>query len=514
MVLTLLLRNSQNSGTEIVSVFKHRLTDTYLHDMRYLICLLVFSSLGLVLAKAQTTNAGRSLSKAQADSTLTELHNALVKYHPFSYQGEGKQQLDSVASLLHSKIDREIVDSVLLGDFIGLVSPFSRLIGDGHLHLRIKAGKGTVGLGKRYFYALSTAQLSDSRFVLTDTLITADSLRLAPGTEVVSFAGVEMNQLVPLLGSFFGLNDHDNRKASEYYISRSIASFFQRTYGYRDSFQLEILQDRERQAVWIKPTLKAKSTKPTKEQRIERLLSLDTVRLDDVYKLDIRTFSSSQLKKVPEIKLLRQYFRKLNEQQAKGLIIDLRDNTGGAMSMVSLVYSYLTDNKYLLVDDVLAYDERAAGKNIFSKTGNYIFGGVRKRGGVYIMNDSKKLQKPKKAIRRFDGEVIVLVNEPTFSGGTTLAAYIQNSGRGKVVGQIPGGSAQQMFAAQLFKVPLGPNKELVLNMPLWYMDMTGNAKGNVIPDVLVRRTVEDYTSNRDAALEAALDLLEAELIDK
>ena len=162
-----------------------------------------------------------------------------------------------------------------------------------------------------------------------------------------------------------------------------------------------------------------------------------------------------------------------------------------------------------MLDSMTATTKRAVGKNVIGRTGNRVFGGTRGRNGDYRRRWAGKPVKPKRR-HRFDGDVVVLTNELTFSGGSTLAHYVKHYGRGELVGQVPGGSAERMYAGDLFEIKIGPEDEFRVNMPLWYMDMVGDAKGNVQPDVVVERTRERVLSEEDDTLAAALELLQAE----
>jgi len=269
-----------------------------------------------------------------------------------------------------------------------------------------------------------------------------------------------------------------------------------KAYNNRDTSQYSSAQKKE--------TRRLNKKKRTNIAKMKQLIRLDTTSREDIYKLSIRTFSSGAYGKANQYKYINKLIKRLDSLKAKGLIIDLRNNTGGSLNFVNHIYSKIATDDFYSGDQGIGYSTRAHGKNFFSKLGSTVFGTVRKKEGYYIKKSMFNKNRAEKEKKRFTGAVVVLVNETTFSGGTCFANYVQTFGRGKIVGQTAGGSAERMYAGTMFKQPIGPKGSLVINMPLWYMDMPGDNIGNVTPDVLVPRNREDIVSQRDAALEAAL----------
>jgi len=237
---------------------------------------------------------------------------------------------------------------------------------------------------------------------------------------------------------------------------------------------------------------------------MKSFVHLDTTTSKDVYKLAVRTFSSKAFNRVNEYAYTRKLMKRLDSLGAKGLIIDVRNNTGGSLNFVNHIYGMIAHRPFLSGDIGIGYNQRARGTKLFGKIGNTIIGGVRKKDGIYIKKSMSKMNKPERGKEHFTGEVIVLINETTFSGGTCLANYVKTYNRGKLVGQISGGSAERMYAGTLFKKEIGPGESLLINMPLWYMDMPGDNKGNVTPDVIVPRTAEAVEAQQDETLAVAL----------
>ena len=449
-------------------------------------------------------------------ATVAEFHAALSAYHPFAGRPVGRTALDSVLTeVIKALRRRPTSDSLTLSQLIGACLPFRELIGDGHLQLRPVLDKVNQKVAATYQYDLSLRRDTAGRLYLSDTTYANDSTVLPKGAELTHLQGRAVGEFISEVTAFIGIDDHGLPDGREYLSSVALPEYYQRVYGYRDSLQLRVTMDGDTSDVWVAPRGEEQDAPGERMRRRRRrgqrlsLIALDTTRLPGVGLLEIRSFSKKVLGKGDPYRKVRRIMRELDRGGTKALIVDVRSNTGGSADLVDHVFSFLATDEFVMLDSMYAYTGRATGKNAFAKTGEYIFGGVRRRNGRYEKLGSLKLNKPRRR-RHFDGEVIVLTDEITFSGGTALAHYVQHYRRGRVVGQTPGGSAERMYAGSLFEIKIGPNDELRVNMPLWYMDMVGDARGNVTPDLVVPRTRENQLSDTDPVVEAALRLLEAE----
>ncbi|KAF0108253.1 MAG: carboxyl-terminal processing protease [Anaerolineaceae bacterium] len=161
-------------------------------------------------------------------------------------------------------------------------------------------------------------------------------------------------------------------------------------------------------------------------------------------------------------------------QNPRGLIIDLRDNTGGYLDAAIVIAS-----EFIPSGDVVAYEQYGDGtKTPFEA----IPGGLATDPGL---------------------PVIVLVNGYSASASEIVAGAIQDTGRGKLLGETTygKGSVQSWF-------PLSNNGAVPVTIARW---LTPNGrtidKLGLTPDVEVALTADDYAAGLDPQLEAAIQLL-------
>ena len=119
-------------------------------------------------------------------------------------------------------------------------------------------------------------------------------------------------------------------------------------------------------------------------------------------------------------KRIRRLFRELAKVEAIGLIVDVRNNLGGSAGLVDHLYGYLAADRYTMLDSMTAPSKRALGRDPAARVATRIFGRARGRAGHYRRTRAGKPIKPERR-GHFDGDVVVLTNELTFSGGTVLA---------------------------------------------------------------------------------------------
>jgi carboxyl-terminal processing protease len=175
-----------------------------------------------------------------------------------------------------------------------------------------------------------------------------------------------------------------------------------------------------------------------------------------------------------------EFRRRLDElREAPGLIIDLRGNGGG-------------ETRVML--DI-------AG-NFFGR--ETFYGGFRNREG--------EVQKyyTRRPAASYRAPVVVLVDEESASATETFAAFMQETGRARVVGRQTAGSTLNQGGRRGFK----GGGELRFSTRTYLTPAGRELEGTgVLPDVTVALTFVDLRAGRDAALEAAEALLRGKAVD-
>jgi carboxyl-terminal processing protease len=187
--------------------------------------------------------------------------------------------------------------------------------------------------------------------------------------------------------------------------------------------------------------------------------------------VDINTFGDQT---TPE---LRNALDELLKQNPRGLIIDLRNNSGGYLTTSVEVTSEFVE------DGVVLYEVYGDGR----------------RETHRVLGNGRATEIP----------LVVLINEGSASASEILAGALQDYGRAKLVGvkSYGKGSVQNWMplsndqgAARVTVAKwLTPNEQAIDN----HVGLT--------PDVVVEMTQEDFEAERDPQLDAAMETLLAVL---
>jgi carboxyl-terminal processing protease len=161
-------------------------------------------------------------------------------------------------------------------------------------------------------------------------------------------------------------------------------------------------------------------------------------------------------------------------QNPKGLIIDLRDNTGGYLDAAITIASEFIPSGVIVYEQY--GDETKTPYEAIS-------------GG--LATDSNL-------------PIVVLVNGYSASASEILAGAIQDTGRGKLLGETTYGKG----SVQTW-TPLSDNEGAVRVTIARWLTPNGRTidKEGLTPDVEVKMTAEDYTAGLDPQLDAAVQLL-------
>jgi len=173
-----------------------------------------------------------------------------------------------------------------------------------------------------------------------------------------------------------------------------------------------------------------------------------------------------------------QALQELLDAGATGIILDLRDNSGGLVQLaMSIAGRFFPDYARLF--------------NFYYADGS---GGFAYRGFVEILPGAPT----------YDGPVAVLVNEMTGSAGDLFAYAMQTDGRALIVGHTPTGGAAGEISDGQYQLPGALSMQIPTGRPVDPVTGETLIEGRgVAPDVRVPRTVENLLSPEDEVLGAA-----------
>ncbi len=209
-------------------------------------------------------------------------------------------------------------------------------------------------------------------------------------------------------------------------------------------------------------------------------------------------------------------FKTIEEQGVEHLIIDIRENNGGADEMAIELFSYLDvkesvskqryregRTRYLNFPESLKPYVQTWGENpwFFNMEAN------QNESGYYVFpNNGDRFSKGEKY--SFNGEVYLLSS----SANTSLAFYTNQNFRrhqlGTIIGTETGGNLRDINGGQILFLRL-PNSGIEIDFPVMGgFSLNDYPNKGVSPDIEVAPSIDDFINDRDVVLEKTLQLIE------
>ncbi|WP_165372215.1 S41 family peptidase [Emticicia agri] len=204
--------------------------------------------------------------------------------------------------------------------------------------------------------------------------------------------------------------------------------------------------------------------------------------------LQVRTFDESRIEreKIDFGGFLDSAFTAINKRKIKNLIIDVRDNGGGADDYGALLYSYLSQKPF---------------RYFLSKASNT---------HTVKLDENPLLGPQKPQPNSFKGQVSILTNGYSFSTTADFCATARHNKRATFIGEETGGGYYGNTSGGRTEVVL-PNSQIVVQIPLYkYLNAVRKAEHSdrgIIPDYEVFASIEDILQQKDVELALALGLM-------
>ncbi len=451
--------------------------------------------------------AQRMLPFSAVPGMVDEVYENIRDHHPIGYESAGRERLLAARTQVQGFMSSaRFADSIALWDFTRLVSPLQEVTDCGHLILEPHFDSLMNVRVRENVFPLSLMRTDDGRFILLKGLrTTTDSL--LPTTAIAAINGEELGPMIKNMAYFAGLNDVGNVSATQAAIARGMGLQYQRHYGLQTSLTLTLTDGSRRE---ILPTHRPWVDPKKKVTPIAETITFRYAEDGQTGILDINSFADRKFRDGNYYKFVKQVFDTLKQSGTRQLIIDLRDNTGGSSGRINYLYSFLSEGKFRFADRIVLTGPAKALPGESAKDLKRRRSGAVSKHGRKVQRVLSKAMKPRKANLRFDGEVVVLINEMTFSASGMFARFVQGSGRGKLLGVTAGASAGTTFGGSNRKKRLfiGPNEEFELKINNIALQLPYAIEGNVTPDIIVPITEDALREGRDEQLERALVLVE------
>ena len=463
--------------------------------------ILIFSFFALPAQETYFSKEKLTKDINQLKKTLLAIHPGLDYYTP----------KDVVEQMLEESIT-SLPDSMSRMDFFDLLEPIIDTIKCGHTNIQFahKLYKEKEDRDKPQLFPLSLVMLNNE--VLLEKPFDIGSVEIPRGSQILSIDTVEIDEIIDKIAKYHKGADGDYHYPERLWAVAGFTGGYARFYGLKDKFVVSLInsQTKEKQIYTIDaiPPNALKEIKKA-ENKADSPVKYNTIEDGKVGLITISSFGDKGMFKKSKGKF-KKAFSAIRENNVDKLIIDVRNNGGGAIDNIKHLTRYLLEEDYLIVKEAsVKKDFKGEKKSLFKKL-LFAFSKKELRGDDYILTRfSKKDIKPRK--KRFTGDLVVLINERSYSAAALTPAILKHRQRATLIGEEAGGSYFLAFAGFSKYVKLD-NSKLKIRVPIIKLtyDVAVGAQDfrkGVLPDIYKKYTKEDLINETDTVLEFAVEYL-------
>ncbi len=440
---------------------------------------------------------GQEITKAEMLEDLIRLEQQLLQFHPAIQSGPAKQSIES----LTKQIRTALPDNWNTTPFFHTISEIIDIIDCSHtvIYPRKMKSKDLKGIFP------IRLQIIGGKVVLKEDYEIIDS-SLKKGSQLLSINGAHIDTIITKLTSFHGGTDFPNPMIERQLTVQLFQLRYLYLYGGGPSFDIEIQENSHSEPRIIK--IEGKNIKSFKGKSSTIELRQDSISRAGI--LNIKSFSAYDAFQIIYGSKIKKAFRELEELGLQDLIIDLRNNLGGAYINQKRLLQYLIAEEFSISKQVRIKKSAARNLGLLQKI-VLLFQKKEKEGDWVILNRFNRKIKPSKRYQ-FNGELMLLINHTSLSASSIVSAILKSEQRATLVGTTSGGGFHKTYGGY-FKVIRLKNSGFRITIPM--MEFQHQVKPGIQePNTLLKPHVsssidlESFRLNVDQQLEKALELLE------
>ncbi len=422
---------------------------------------------------------GTILSKEHAISDIDSLVYTISEVHPEMFtvckQGEFMKMV--------SDIQESLPDSVSAWEMYVRLQPLVVRIGDGHTSLSFPFND---------VINENTPRIPMNMIVAADNKVkvafSVDN-RIPAESEIIKVNGFTVDEMFKKMLCYVS-GESKARKTNM--INEGFSALFFILYS-SDTYNIEYIEPGGNKVSGIE--LKACTSKELVEWKKKTQPSVSTSN-DDAYSFKIipeKNVAIMDFKSFVDPNYMAFFadsmFTALRQNNIKNLVIDVRENGGGNSQVGDTLLSYISPKPFCQFHKFLARVTPATQRLMrgYLDTGWY-YGEISKEDFIQpkVTNDG-----------HYNGNVILLTSNHTFSSASSFAWAFKEFGMGKVVGEETGGMNVSFGDVVSYKMPYSGLAASISYKRFWQYGADEND---------IHGTIPDYEVSREDALSKALEL--------
>lgn len=409
-----------------------------------------------------SSEAFRSFSKKELREDVEFLQESLEALHPGYSWYTDASALDAQFDVVKKSLENNWTETDLLNE----LAPVIANINCGHTELIPSASRWEY----QQFYAKWLPVMVD---ITGNRAIVAESFGpLTRGEELTAINSIPISSILKKLRDYIPTDGY-NETYKDFKLQKEFSRLYSMYYPDADTFLLQVVKENKERVEHRLPGNDSQ-LRDTSSDLIRSFIIIDS--LNTGY---LRISSLGQSESFPGF--LDSVFVQMNNNQIPNLILDLKENEGGADQIGSLVYSYLTTSPFEYYKRItLANNDSAMWNRLhfddipllkalpnFNSSLN-----VDDKGEItYTNHINLGLQLPNDLA--FVGSLYLIIDGGTFSAASELAAIIYSQQRAIIIGDETGGGYYGNCSLGTPTLTL-PNTRLRVKIPLAKYELAVN----------------------------------------
>jgi hypothetical protein len=468
------------------------------------------------VASRQAYNPNRKYSPAALHEDYSLFRNILEDAHPSLYWYTPKDSIDYYFARGESMINDSLTETKFRNVLTYVVSKFRC----GHTTVRLSKGAQKYSNPTTPSFPLYVKMWPDTT-VVTANLNRKDS-NLIKGVILESIDGMPMQTIID---SMFSHLSADGYNATHKYQTLSnggnFRTMYAALYGLKPEMKVDFIDTsgKYRSSVLklYNPSTDTIRTRivphhfTRKERRNQELMGARNLTIDTSLHtaiMEVNTFGKRDKLRG----FFRKSFRKIRKEHLHNLIVDMRANGGGSVTLSNLLVKYISNSSFKMADSLYAVKVGSPyGHYQQNRFLNWLFLAFFTHRGkdahYHFSYFENRYFNPKRS-NHFNGTTYILIGGNTFSAATLFTKALIGQPTVSVIGEETGGGAYGNTAWLIPDVTL-PNTKVIFRLPLFRLviDKTAQKGRGVRPQVPVLPTVSDIRKNKDYKMEKAKELI-------
>ena len=444
------------------------------------------------------------------------LQTILEKKHPSLYWYTSKDSMD----MYFAKYYQAIGDSMSEQQFTWhILAPLVEKIHCGHTSVGMSKAYVKWTEGKKLPSFPLFMKIWNDTMAVTANLNRKDSI-FTRGTLVTAINGIPNNLLIKKIFDYLPKDGYaDNINYIR--ISGNLPYYHRNIFGLSKNYKVDFIDKAGKPATAMVPlyippkdSTKKDSTREAKRTplpKVKKILQYRSLEIDSSGKMAVmtlNTFTKGHLRK-----FFRQTFKELKRKNINNLVLDIRSNGGGRVGLSTLLTRYISRNPFKVADTIYATTRSLSPytkyiNGTFFNNLELLFITKKGRDGLYHMHHlENKTYHPKHT--RYNGDVYVLINGPTFSAATIFSNAVKGQSRITLIGEETGGGWHGNNGIMIPDITL-PNTKTRVRLPLMrlvqYKHVPKTGTG-VIPDLYIGTSYDALLKSYDKKMQVVKEMI-------